>query len=172
MDKMESERTRLRRLRLSDFDNMRLLETEASIMKFTPSRVPQTAEQTRKRIESQVLKQSSLAPFGIWVAEDKETDSFIGWFMLVPADNEFLELGFMLVRRFWNNGFATEICKTIIDFARTQKIAGLTASTSTDNAASMRVLEKIGFSYSKNIFVPEKVFGGEIELKVFDLKMK
>ena len=142
MKKIETKRTLLRRLERSDIENM------------------------------QILKQSSLEPFGIWAADSKEDSSFIGWFMLMPTASKCLELGFMIVKDHWNKGLATEVCATLIDFVRSQSmIEMITANTNIDNVASIRTLEKLGFKYKETISVPEKVFGGQIQLKVHDLKL-
>jgi RimJ/RimL family protein N-acetyltransferase len=151
---------------------MRKLEADPSVMRFTPFRVPQTEEQTRQRLESQIALQKEREPFGIWVAEERESGAFIGWFMLIssnmsPVDGHVLELGFMIVRPQWDKGFATEIAQALIDFASAQGVLGLIAKTNVDNWSSMRVLEKLGFRYVKNMYVPNKVFGDEVEVKVY-----
>jgi RimJ/RimL family protein N-acetyltransferase len=141
-------------------------------MRFTPFRVSQTEEQTRERLESQIALQKDREPFGIWVAEEKEKGAFIGWFMLVPSDllpstQAALELGFMLVQTQCGKGFATEIAQALIDFAGTHDITSFLAKTSTDNLSSMRVLEKLGFRYLKNAWVPNKIFGDEAEVRIY-----
>ena len=59
MKELESSRTILRRLTLADFDNIQKLELNPLIMKFVPARIPQTAEQTKTRLQDQIEKQSS-----------------------------------------------------------------------------------------------------------------
>lgn len=95
MSLIETHRTVLRRLTLSDFNNLRELESNPNIMKFAPSMVPQTEAQTLARLKSQLAKQSELEPYGIWAVDNFEDSSFVGWFMLMPASENQLELGFM-----------------------------------------------------------------------------
>lgn len=171
MAQLETSRTYLRHLKPSDFASMRMLESDPLVMRFTPSRIPQTEEQTGNRLKSQIEKQKDLEPFGIWVAFEKNSDSFIGWFMLIPNDDGSLELGFMIVQSQWRKGFATEIGKVLVDYGRSRSIAVITATTNIDNFASMSVLTKLGFHYSRNIKVPEKVLDGEVELKVYELDL-
>ena len=167
---LETKRTRLRRIQLSDYDNMRILETEADIMKFTPSRIPQTELQTKTRLSTQISRTLELAPFGIWLSELKETGAFIGWFMLMPALDEGLELGFMIVKAQWKNGFASEIAQKLValGFSGT-KVKAIFAKTNVDNVASIRVLQKLGFEFEAQISVPELVFGGEAVLNSYCL---
>ncbi len=156
---IESARTRLRRFTIADFENMRALESEPDIMKFTPSRVPQTPEQTRLKLQSLVEKEANLAPFGVWAAELKDTREFVGWFMLLKARYEEPELGFMIVKKHWGKGLATEISKALLDHGRQNLgVQNFIATTNLDNFASIKVLTKLGFKFSRtekelNIYV-------------------
>ncbi len=150
---------------------MRVLDSDPAVMRFTPARIPQSEAQTRDRIRAQVQKQRDLEPFGIWLAEEKQTGDFIGWFMLLPTQTGELELGFMLVSDKWNRGFATEVGRALMDFAQSNKAVRIFARTSLDNIASIRVLEKLGFLYSRKISVTEAGFEGQIELKVFEIEV-
>jgi ribosomal-protein-alanine N-acetyltransferase len=129
------------------------LESNPLIMKFTPARVPQTFEQTIQRLEGQIEKQKVLEPFGVWLADSIADGSFIGWFMLRPVENvqSELELGFMIVQKKWNQGFAFEISSALIDHAKSfGTITKLVAKTNLDNLASQRVLQKLGFLLLKS----------------------
>jgi len=56
-----------------------------------------------------------------------------------------VEMGYWIATPFWGRGFATEACIALIDIARTLGLACLEGSHFTDNPASARVLEKLGF---------------------------
>jgi RimJ/RimL family protein N-acetyltransferase len=56
-----------------------------------------------------------------------------------------VEMGYWISRPFWGRGYATEACTALIDIARILGIAQLEGSHFTDNPASGRVLEKLGF---------------------------
>ena len=56
-----------------------------------------------------------------------------------------VELGYWIATPFWGRGFATEACIALVDIARTLGLASLEGSHFLDNAASARVLEKLGF---------------------------
>lgn len=138
---IESARAKLRPFTLNDYDNLRLLDSDEDIMKFTPAKVAQTPEQTRERLE-----RYSKNP-RVWAAIDKTTNDFIGWFMLLPTDLDFPEIGFMLLKKYWNKGLATEICRAMIEHAfAVEGHAGISARTNLDNFASMQVLKKLGFT--------------------------
>lgn len=57
-----------------------------------------------------------------------------------------IELGYWIARPYWGLGYATEAAEAIMDIARSGlRLNRLIASHFTDNPASGRVLEKIGF---------------------------
>ena len=63
--KLETKRLSLRRFTIFDFSNMRKLESDAEIMKFIPSKVPQTIEQTKARLAALVENEKKNEPFGV-----------------------------------------------------------------------------------------------------------
>ena len=151
---IRSQRAILRPFTLDDYENLRLLDVEADIMKYTPAKVPQTEEQSRARIE----RYSNMK--GVYACELIDSKEFVGWFMLIPTDLEHPELGFMIVKKFWGKGFATEVAAALIN-----DLPGVSARTLTNNQASISVLKKLGFKEKRTItnadqqelFVFEKV---------------
>lgn len=59
-----------------------------------------------------------------------------------------VELGYWIARDQWGRGLATEASRALIDIARTLRLKILEGSHFTDNPASGRVLEKLGFEAS------------------------
>jgi RimJ/RimL family protein N-acetyltransferase len=148
---MESNRARLRRLRPDDFDFMRELESDPDIMKFTGIRHVQTPAKSQARLDSSIAKEKEREPIGIWVAELITNSDFVGWFMLLKTDFEFPELGFMLVKRHWNQGLATEISARLLQHAWDLGWKKIVATATIDNAPSCRVLEKLGFIFQETL---------------------
>ncbi len=164
-------RTRLRRISKSDLSNMSLIESDAEIMKFTSMRVPQTLEETARRIDSIIEKQAETAPLGVWIAELKETNEFVGWFMLLRTRFETPELGFMLPRHQWGKGLATEVAAGLLNFAfHEQKQSSVVALTNLENLPSIRVLEKSGLKFVKVISLPDKITGQEVPLNFYQME--
>lgn len=75
-----------------------------------------------------------------------------------------IELGYWIAREHWDRGFATEAGFALIDIARALGLERLEASYFTDNPASGRVLEKLGF-VPTGISAPRYscARGGEVE---------
>ena len=163
---MKTPRCNLRRFVLSDLDNMIKLESDPDIMKYTPSKVPLTKEQSKTRLENLISKEALYAPFGVWAVETLDTQDFIGWFMLLKTDLPHPEIGFMIIRKYWGMKLSTEIAQALIDYGfTTLNLPAISARTTPENDISIKVLEKLGFNFI-NIM---KNASGE-ELKVFELK--
>ena len=56
-----------------------------------------------------------------------------------------VELGYWIARAHWGRGLASEACAALVAIARAMGLDQLEASHFLDNAASGRVLEKLGF---------------------------
>lgn len=57
-----------------------------------------------------------------------------------------LRLGYLLAEDFWGQGLASELLGGLVDWSRAHGIASLAGGVERGNIASMRVLEKNGFS--------------------------
>jgi len=143
----ETKRTHFRRFLEADLAHLEELESDPEIMRFTSFQVPQTKEATKQRLlELTQNPEKEKPPFGVWGAFLKEDESFVGWLMLSRKRSSDPELGFMLVKKAWGQGFATEVSQGILKEAfREKTLQKVIATTALENTASIRVLEKLGF---------------------------
>ena len=74
----------------------------------------------------------------------KENDALIGMFGLHPM-NVKLEVGYVLARQHWGQGYMTEVLHAVIDWAFAQPdIFRVQAICDVENFGSARVMEKVG----------------------------
>ena len=87
-----------------------------------------------------------------WIFVNLETDEIIGSGGLIYNERRgMFELGYVIMRKFWNNGFTTEAAKAMVNFAVSELgQTRLYAEHAKQNPASGRVLEKVGFVYQKD----------------------
>lgn len=82
--------------------------------------------------------------YGMWLVFSKETGKLIG-----RAGLEHDELGYMIAPKFQNQGYATEVCRFIIDYARENTdFEELYCRIDERNEASVRLAKKLGFTNS------------------------
>lgn len=85
--------------------------------------------------------------YGMWLVFSKETGMLIG-----RAGLEHNELGYMIAPEFQNQGYATEVCRFIIDYARENTdFEELYCRIDERNTASVRLAKKLGFTNSGNV---------------------
>jgi ribosomal-protein-alanine N-acetyltransferase len=98
---------------------------------------------------------------GRWAVVRIADDAFLGWCGLKyhRADNEY-DLGYRLLAEHWGQGYATEAAAAVLAYGRARLPgARLVAWADVDNAASLRVLEKIGMIRER---VVARGDGGEV----------
>lgn len=79
--------------------------------------------------------------YGMWLVFSKETGKLIG-----RAGLEHNEMGYMIAPELWNRGYATEVCRFIIDYARENTdFEEIYCRIDERNAASVRLAKKLGF---------------------------
>lgn len=79
-----------------------------------------------------------------WAITRKEDDCLLGM-IEIRIDGHSVNLGYVLARRFWGNGYAAEAVNAVSDWALAQEeIYRVWAVCDVENHASARVLEKSG----------------------------
>jgi RimJ/RimL family protein N-acetyltransferase len=147
---METPRTRLRRFTMDDLRHLVSLESDGEVMQWTRMGIALPVDQIEQRLRTLVEQQPQREPLGIWVAESRDTAEFVGWFGLLTGRFDVPEIGFMLPRTRWGQGFATEVASRLVRFVFDENLAaGVVATTRPDNAASIRVLQKLGFAFDR-----------------------
>jgi RimJ/RimL family protein N-acetyltransferase len=89
--------------------------------------------------------------FGLWGMRPDGSTELVGFGGLWPfRDPPELELLYGVAERLWGLGYATEIARSVIDYCFAWlDMLSIRASTDTANAASVRVLEKLGFRLTR-----------------------
>ena len=90
--------------------------------------------------------------FCFWAVERQQDDAFIGAIGLlrVPYEAHFtpaVEVGWRVARPFWGLGYATEAAEASLGFGfETLGLTEIVANTAVENAASQRVMAKLGMA--------------------------
>ncbi|MCW4655639.1 GNAT family N-acetyltransferase [Bacillus sp. AS_5] len=110
-----------------------------------------------------VKQDATLLPWGAWYVLRKEDDSVLGdiGFKGKPNEDQTVEIGYGFIGKYWNQGYATEAVKELIDWAfKTGEVETIIAETLLDNYSSMRVLEKL---HMKRVNATEMMINWKIE---------
>jgi RimJ/RimL family protein N-acetyltransferase len=89
-----------------------------------------------------------------------------------PAPGGGTEIGYWIARPHWNQGYATEAGRALLDMARTLGLPRLSGGHFLDNPASGRVLEKLGFRPTGQIVRRYSAGRGEAgPCKLYELRL-
>ena len=141
---LESARLRLRPPTPDDVGALMALAGEWEVVKYT-ARMPHpyTQADAETWIAAAHGPEAAHRPFAI---ELRARGTFIGAIGFVAETDGAPEIGYWLGRPYWDQGYATEALKTLIDHAfGTLGLDRLAARAVLANRASHRVLEKCGF---------------------------
>jgi RimJ/RimL family protein N-acetyltransferase len=93
--------------------------------------------------------------FGLWTARDREGGALLGrggLLATVVGGAGAIEAGWTIAPARWGEGLATELGAASIEVAeRDVGVRELVSFTLPDNLASRRVMEKLGFSYARDV---------------------
>lgn len=141
---LKTDRLRLRKVKLSDAEAIfRQYAQDPEVTKYVSWRTHRDLEETREYVRMCLLAWDVGKAFH-WVIERLEDKQVIGM-IIARAAGEKWELGYVLARPFWGQGYMTEAVKGVIAWALRQKdIYRVWAVSDVDNVASARVMEKAG----------------------------
>ncbi|MSO20376.1 MAG: N-acetyltransferase [Acidobacteria bacterium] len=146
------ETSRLRAVQVFDhhFDDLCSLWREEQVMAWSGG--VQSSEQCRGMFRAAVEHWDQYG-FGRWVWFEKDGGALVGLagFRCMTVDDwPEVTLGYLLKPGYWGQGYATEIAGALVglSFARLG-MESIIALTAPGNAASRRVLEKVGMKYNR-----------------------
>jgi RimJ/RimL family protein N-acetyltransferase len=167
---LETQRLILRLFQMTDIDDMTAINADPKVCEFLPSLG--TREQTAAVIQ-RIIEHEQQKGFSLYAVELKATHEMIGWIGLITPSFEAhftpaVEIGWRLASRCWNQGYATEGAKAILDYAfTTLGLCEIVSFTAEGNLASRRVMEKIGLQHDpKDDFNHPKLPGHNLERHV------
>ncbi|MFY7666893.1 GNAT family N-acetyltransferase [Flavobacterium sp.] len=154
----ESERLILRELVPADVDGMFELDSDPEVHKFLGNK-PLTSKEQSANVITFVRQQYQEHGIGRWAIVYRETNIFIGWaglkFVIELNNNHqnYYDIGYRLIRKYWSKGIATEAAFLTLDYAfNTMKLQQVYAAADANNMASIKVLEKIGMQFVETYF--------------------
>ncbi len=80
------------------------------------------------------------------IAECKDTQERVGTCSFIPsADGKTYDIAYCVHKKYWRNGYGTEIARGMVDHAKAHGAGKVTARVNRDNAASNAIVRKMGF---------------------------
>jgi RimJ/RimL family protein N-acetyltransferase len=162
MTDLETGRLRLRPLTDGDRDALFGIYADPEVSRHLITR-PQSIEEFRRPFEQMLELASTL---GMWAIVLRDDDRLIGRCGYYPCSEPPVgipELAYLLSRDYWGLGIATEAARRCLDYAFVdQAWPEVVAMVRLGNAASVRVLRKVGMQLLRRIEVrgnPAELYG-------------
>ena len=149
---LQTDRLRLRGITLDDVDACLAMDLDPRVHRyFFLDGVPNPdvhRAHLRNRFERELAKPSPKDGLR-WAIEWRDSPGLLGWVCLVPLeDTGLIELGYRLTSAMWGKGIATEAARAILDHGvRELAFDPIVGTIHPDNAASVRVMHKIGMKH-------------------------
>ncbi|CZP45226.1 spermidine N1-acetyltransferase [Legionella pneumophila] len=144
---LETRRLFLRTFQEKDVESLIAINQDPKVMQFFPA-IP-TREETIAFIDK-IISHQEEKNFSLYATEIKNTGEMIGFVGLFTATFQAhftpaVEIGWRLSSKHWNQGYATEAAKAVLDYAfRKIDLDEVVSFTSALNKPSIRVMQKIG----------------------------
>jgi [ribosomal protein S5]-alanine N-acetyltransferase len=164
---LESARLLFRPHEAADLDAFCAMEADVEVRRYVGG-APRTREAAEQRFWERAMHPVD-DRLAMWATVLKADGRYIGRCGLYPnfrgeqkLSGEAV-LGFYLAREFWGQGLASEAGRAFVDFGFNElKLARIVTAVQEENAASIRVLEKLGFVVTEHEIGPRSFYHFEL----------
>jgi RimJ/RimL family protein N-acetyltransferase len=162
---IETERLNLREMNEGDAAFMLELLNDPDFVRNVADRGVRTVEDARRFISERLVESYRRNGFGFWVVEPKDSKAPAGICGLVKRDAlPGVDVGYAFLPPFRSKGYAYESAAAVLRHARdVVGLKRLLAIVNPDNAASIRLLEKLGMRFERMV----SLSADEPEVKLF-----
>ena len=164
MNVLTTKRLTLRRLSPADAEFIVELLNDAAFLRFIGDKAVRDVDDARQYILDGPVASYERNGFGSWLVALKETGLSIGICGLLKRESlPDVDIGFAFLPAYRSQGYAFESASAVLDYGRTELgLKRIVAITNSDNAGSIRVLEKMGMRFERMITISE----GEPEIRL------
>lgn len=145
---LSGDRTRLREFRTEDLEDSLAVVADDAVTQWL-SFDSLTREQQAARLADAIRRAGEQPRQEYYLAlTSLHSDQLIGFARLGLSGVRAAKLGYAVAAPQWGNGYATDATQMIVSFGFAQLgLHRVTAAIGPDNAASIRVVERLGFTY-------------------------
>jgi len=166
MNKFEihTERTILRKFSGGDLDDLFQVLGHRDVMKYSLTG-PYSRDKTSQFIEKcqSDYENRGFGLFAVEYRENRKVIGYCGFYYQHIEDQDEVEIGYRLHPDYWSRGLATETAYAVQDAGFNQYgFNRMISVIEPENTASIRVAEKNGMEYEKDV-----VFKGEVSVRIY-----
>ncbi len=155
---LETRRCILQEIGLGDLDALYRLYQGKGVTRYIDPLYPREEEEAYTK--AYIKNMYRFYGYGMWIAKEKATGNIIGRAGIqhqTLCGEAILELGYMVGRPYQNQGYATELCQAILEFAREKTgFSEINCLIVKENEISIHLAEKLGFSWQEEVEIRGK----------------
>ena len=156
---METERCYLREITLDDIDRLYELYAPGEITKYMDG-LHENREEEVAYTKAYIDHMYRFFGYGLWLVVENATGEIIGRAGLEHRETQdewWLEMGYMIAVDYQKQGYATEVCEGILQYAREAlEFEEISCMIHRENATSIHLAEKLGFHWEKRVLLQGK----------------
>ena len=143
----------MRSLQLTDLDALATIWADPEVTRFLPSRGVAISRESAAKSIADFIAHWQQRGYGIWAIIDNTSSQMIGYCGLrYLAELDEVELLYGLAKAYWGRGIATQAAKAAVSYGfNVAKLSRLIAMALPHNLASIKVIEKAGLQYEKQV---------------------
>lgn len=145
---LQTPRLILRRFTEADAPLILSLNSDPDVVKYLHEPTLESEAHAAEILQDIILPQYK-NNLGRWAIHVKNGMDFIGWCGLkYRSEIDEIDLGYRLMQKAWGKGYATEAAKHTLEYGlNTLNLKEIKACAHIENAASIKILEKIGMNF-------------------------
>lgn len=153
MTVLGTERLILREFTVEDAEFILALLNEPSFLRYIGDKKVRELEDAGQYILNGPVASYERNAFGLYLVELRESHTPMGMCGLIQREElPDPDIGFAFLPEFWNKGFAFEAATAVLQDARERRrLERILAITSLDNEASIGLLQRLGFTFEREI---------------------
>lgn len=161
---LETARLVLREYEASDYADLREIDGDPEVQRYRGGFVV-TEEQTRRwlALTEEYRRAVPRLRYPLLLAR-KDSTEVIGacLFGITDVEQGEAELGYLLKRRYWGQGYTTEAARALLSFGfGTLRLRRIWAQANPENIGSWRVMEKLGMRREEHLREADPTASGE-----------
>lgn len=146
---LASERLLMQKMTERDTDDMFAYTSDADLLRFLPLNVTPTRDDAEMAIHNfmDMYRARRVAPWGITIKATGKHIGICGFESWNPVTDR-AEIGFLIAREFWRQGYASEAARRVMRFGYEKMgLNRIEARVKPDNESSRLLLGKLGMRY-------------------------
>ncbi len=142
-------------LQYSDLETLATIWNDPEVTQFLPSRGATISREATEKSLRNFIEHWEERNYGIWAIAENVSSSMIGYCGLRYLDElQEVEVLYGLAKEYWNRGITTQAAQAAIAYGfDVANLVRIIAMALPENRASIRVMEKAGLKYKKQIHI-------------------